>query len=806
MKPGRKRTSSEARQTILSRPWSEYVEKFCGGKGGKPGPCPKGSAGAHRTMRAHAGAAGKAAERTAGALAKAEAAHAKSGGDATAAKLAAAKDAHGKAAAKAARLGAKADALEKRGAKSAKPGAKVAGKAPANSPAKPARSFGGAKEAHTWGHDNYDKWAASLSKDEYKAVGRYLNDTYRPINDGLRASGGKPPPEHAAAVKLIDGALARGRTPEDIVVHRGLGAGLEDKLVPGGEFVDHGFGSTSLANGAADNYGAKTIMHIKVPKGSKGAYATAIMKNRGSPGTEQEFLLPRGTKYRVSSVKDVGGIKHVEAEVVSDAKHAERFSENPSSIAGCEVFATGTHRGKTYTRDDLADMVRNFRRHSVGDDPALRVPAVLGHEETQEFLDRSDIPAAAWAERAYLEDRKGRDGKPQTVLKVDFADVAPQVAALLRGRRYRKVSAEVYDDPPDGVSGSGKMLRRVAFLGGDIPQVKSLADIPIPHSEFDAKFRPVALCFREWRRTAGGFACFSEVRPMNRDEMLAQLGEMGVDVSAITPETPDAVLAEWLRSLTGGGDDDGGVAGEDGDAGDIGDTENLGEDGDADDVAKNSDDEDAKPSDPAKLAEWGKRMAEKYCGDKPNQMADATMPNAPKKVTTTQHFGEKLKAIEAKLKAADEKVEKLDKFAEARIAADTRARIDGEIKAAAAAGRILPAEIDAGKYEYLYDLPATGVVKFAENGKQVSGSPLDKALAAIRSGPVLIKFGEKFRDPKGAAAPDEEVAKVERFSEQLGDSLKTAGTTPAGYVEKFKELRKKKPALTAAEYGVPANV
>ncbi len=54
-----------------------------------------------------------------------------------------------------------------------------------------------------------------------------------------------------------------------------------------------------------------------------------------------------------------------------------------------------------------------------------------------------------------------------------------------------------------------------------------------------------------------------------------------------------------------------------------------------------------------------------------------------------------------------------------------------------------------------------------------------------------------------------EVAKVERFAESnesFQAALKAAGKTPAVYVEKFRELRKKDPELTAKRYGVPEGV
>ena len=63
-------------------------------------------------------------------------------------------------------------------------------------------------------------------------------------------------------------------------------------------------------------------------------------------------------------------------------------------LKGVDIFAAGTHRGKTYTPADLDQMVDNFNKFSKGSKPGVRVPlaiprlmpgapAVLGHEEEQ---------------------------------------------------------------------------------------------------------------------------------------------------------------------------------------------------------------------------------------------------------------------------------------------------------------------------------------------------------------------------------------------------------------------------------------
>jgi hypothetical protein len=212
------------------------------------------------------------------------------------------------------------------------------------------------------------------------------------------------------------------------------------------------------------------------------------------------------------------------------------------------------HRGKPYSDADLDEMIGNFNQSSAGSKPLVRVPAVLGHEENQEYLDRSDLPAAAWAKRIY------REGH---ILKADFGDMPPKVTKLIKSRAYRTVSAEIYDDPPEGVPGQGKMLRRVAFLGGEIPQVKSLEDIPAPEEHGEKKTRwqrelPSVLKFREMHRRQGDengsfHAIFSEVKAMDRPTLTKKLADLGYDTAVfdgLDDNQAMGVMAEILRQAT----------------------------------------------------------------------------------------------------------------------------------------------------------------------------------------------------------------------------------------------------------------
>lgn len=139
-----------------------------------------------------------------------------------------------------------------------------------------------------------------------------------------------------------------------------------------------------------------------------------------------------------------------------------------ATVRGAELFEAGEHRGEPYTVAHLNEMARNFKLAQGVVDP----PMVTGHEEDQSFLNDSQLPAAGWLIKVY---RRG------TKLFGDLGGIPRSIAKLINARAYRKVSVEIYDEPPEGAPAGckGKMIRRVAILGAELPQVKTLADLPL---------------------------------------------------------------------------------------------------------------------------------------------------------------------------------------------------------------------------------------------------------------------------------------------------------------------------------------
>lgn len=480
-----------------------------------------------------------------------------------------------------------------------------------------------------------------------------------------------------------------------------------------------------------------------------------------------------------------------------------------ATVKGVEIFQAGEHReGKAYTVADLDQMVDNFAELQE----VLKPPVVVGHEEDQSFLENSGYPSAGGVVRVWRE---------ADTLYADFAEVPETIARLINGRAYRAVSAEVYDDFEHQGKRYGKTLRRVALLGGELPQIKTLADLPL--ADYSERPRRADLTpGRTIRHDAtNSYLCFSKVKPMatvttpakkrqklqkfsdrckaafkkfadepampdqaapppagvSRDDMVAMLVEYGFD-PAVLEKIPDEGLAEIIRVYKSG-------------------MQAM-----ADPAAPQPGTVNAEPpaTPPVAPAPAPAPAASSIPG----------VPNAtPSQVTLK--FGEKdvkleevlapvvnaavaaaIKPIQDKLSAAEQSV---DKFQETQ----RRAVIDAKWSEWLKAGKVIPAQEPAIKKRLNR---ANAVQKFAD-GK----TELDVQLEEIDAYPCVLKFAEQVKTGKGGAAgsADAEVQKVQAFSEsaEFTPVLRASGKSSQQYVAEFKAAQAKKPELTARQYGVP---
>lgn len=202
-------------------------------------------------------------------------------------------------------------------------------------------------------------------------------------------------------------------------------------------------------------------------------------------------------------------------------KNAEQHATKPFRI----FTADPTPGPRRYTRDELQNIADNFGdsgriKTQLGED--LQNPVVIGHEEDQEVLRRSDLPAAGWLHNVYMEGDN---------LMGVAAEVPDPVRTWVDGGQYRTWSAEIYRD----YKGMGPTLRRVALLGADIPHKKDLGKI-------------------EWENHAEGeeyetITQHKEGYAMTRAELIAKL--RGPVLEAATAESfSEAQVDAFFETLT----------------------------------------------------------------------------------------------------------------------------------------------------------------------------------------------------------------------------------------------------------------
>lgn len=161
--------------------------------------------------------------------------------------------------------------------------------------------------------------ARAISPSQKKSLEFYRGTGYNDMNTVLRQHGGDVGdwklnvPEHykkevQSAIKGIDEFLASTSEQvlgQDVVVWRG-GVAVEG-LVEGMVYQDLGYVSTAIDRSIAETFQVRgkdnisTLYRIRVPKGSRGIdIDKALGKEiRG----EQEFILPRGSKFKVRSIE-----------------------------------------------------------------------------------------------------------------------------------------------------------------------------------------------------------------------------------------------------------------------------------------------------------------------------------------------------------------------------------------------------------------------------------------------------------------------------------------------------------------------
>lgn len=170
--------------------------------------------------------------------------------------------------------------------------------------------------AHKWGTENYGEWAENLTDSERNELEGYARQDYKEINNYLRNQDGNGNEKFDKKIQHISEALNKKTIPENITVYRWCGMPefgykIGDPLPPLNDFEekflntikeDKGYLSTSLSSERLSAFAPrKFILRLQVPKGSKGAYLSAL----GGFASEKEVLLEKGSAYHIDKITEV---------------------------------------------------------------------------------------------------------------------------------------------------------------------------------------------------------------------------------------------------------------------------------------------------------------------------------------------------------------------------------------------------------------------------------------------------------------------------------------------------------------------
>lgn len=157
-----------------------------------------------------------------------------------------------------------------------------------------------------------------------RALHQYGGFGYGKINHDLR-QGQTKNPDTRRQIRAIDAAMASSPLAESVEVTRVVGAGptvfgagWRPRMV-GLEYRDLGFVSTSASPKIQERPGYRSkhsaVLHIWVPAGT---HAVSMSPGKQHEWDERELLLNRGLTYRVTGQRTVGGIRHLDIEVVTE--------------------------------------------------------------------------------------------------------------------------------------------------------------------------------------------------------------------------------------------------------------------------------------------------------------------------------------------------------------------------------------------------------------------------------------------------------------------------------------------------------
>lgn len=145
-------------------------------------------------------------------------------------------------------------------------------------------------------------------------------------------------------------------------------------------------------------------------------------------------------------------------------------------LKGVEIFATGKWNGDLYTESDLDAMAQSFSEIGEKIKPYVK----LGHSKNQAILQADGYPAAGWIKNVK------RVGKK---LVCDMVNLPEKIYTLISNKAYGRFSSEIFWNLKHGEKTYSRVLKAVALLGADTPEVQTLDDFislyTIENTNFD---------------------------------------------------------------------------------------------------------------------------------------------------------------------------------------------------------------------------------------------------------------------------------------------------------------------------------
>lgn len=185
----------------------------------------------------------------------------------------------------------------------------------------------------------YGSWESGLTSEESMAIGSYSGDTFSGINGLLRKQMTEKMVKAWDATERtgirdmigdIDSAISKFELKDPIRVYRTCERDVLDALraEPGAIFRDNAFVSTSALSKKVAS--GNVVMEINVPPGKgHGAWINPLS---GAMDEEYEFLLPRGSEFRILGVEQRGEDTVLKMEFIGSHKQPIEYATRDEVI------------------------------------------------------------------------------------------------------------------------------------------------------------------------------------------------------------------------------------------------------------------------------------------------------------------------------------------------------------------------------------------------------------------------------------------------------------------------------------------